>query len=664
MNATLTSTLVMKMIDGITGPSNRAAAALRALRQSADGVNSGGGRLEAAAGHLRRAAASHQKLLNELKAKFVVSAAATTAFAAALRIPIKAAADFETALTNIAQKADMTGERAAALGANLKKMAVDLRQSASSLATGIDTLVGMGLDPSSAETMIRPIAKAATAYQASIEDLSNASYAALQNLKIAPNEIAKALDIMAKAGKEGAFEIKDMAQYIPSLAAAYQALGQKGTPALADLAAALEVVRKGTGDSATAANDLENVLQKIQSPETRKRFQELGIDIRKALQQGAKEGRSPLEVLVEQTNKALKGDLSKLGDIFADKQVQEGLRALILNYQEYLRIREEAGKASGVVDKDFETRLTTMQAKIDAFTAAMQNLSITVGTALAPAIGALLDQLTRLATALDSVIQAHPQLASGALLAVGGLLALRTAVIGLRISMLALSIVPLTSLAKIAELGSVGVSGGLLATAGGIGAIAAALATLEQYEPSIMKWEELFRPKGKDGKPVGQLPPPSGGMPQMVGAGMFGRAGQIVNEWIRHTYANLPTKQEFDKSFYGATAGKGFDSPLLQPDSAFEKSRKEIVPKNVQSQVTVEGVDHAQGQLSSLKSSLDEVGAVQAAPGVVVTGVDAALAKLRELKNMIASINSSTVAPRVSSHVPAMADTGGGGQGW
>lgn len=104
--------------------------------------------------------------------------------------------------------------------------------------------------------MMSPIGRAATAYRAEIEDLAKAGYAAFDNLKVKAEDFGRALDVMAQAGKEGAFELKDMAQHFPSLTAAAQALKMGGLDGVAKLAAMLQIARKGAADGsedATAA---------------------------------------------------------------------------------------------------------------------------------------------------------------------------------------------------------------------------------------------------------------------------------------------------------------------------------------------------------------------------------------------------------------------------
>ena len=343
-----------------------------------------------------------------------------TAMAVPIIAGVKAGQEFESKMTDIAQKADLSRAAAAAMGVELLKAGRAANQLPAAMQDGVDTLAGFGLDPRQAAVMMRPIGRAATAYKAEIADLAAASYALHDNLKVPIADTQKMIDAMAAAGKAGAFEIADMAQHVPALAAAYQGLGQKGVAAGTDLAAALQIARKGAGDSATAATNLGNVLQKITSPATVKAFEKMGVDLPAALKRMYAEGKTPIEAIAELTNKTLKGDLSRMGYLFEDAQVQAGLRPLIQNMEEYRRIRAEAGNAGGTTDRDFAERMrdsaeASKQLKVNA-----ETLAIQLGTVLLPTVNDLLGKAAAMAGRLGDWAQRHPTLTKAvALLAVG-----------------------------------------------------------------------------------------------------------------------------------------------------------------------------------------------------------------------------------------------------
>ncbi len=330
---------------------------------------------------------------------------------------VVAAQQFESGMTDIAQKADLTRAKAAQMGEGLLAAARAANQLPESLQQGVDVLSGFGLDPSKAVQMIAPIGRAATAYKAEIADLAAASFANLDNLKVPIEQTARAIDVMATAGKAGAFEMKDMAQYFPTLSAGYQALGQKGVGAVADLSAALQIARKGAGDSATAATNVANILQKITSPATVRAFQKMGVDLPKALKKLYAEGKTPLEAIAELTNKTLKGDMSKLGNLFEDAQVQQGLRPLIANMEEYRRIRAQALAAGGTTDRDFAERMKDSAEQTKRLQVSGTALGITLGTKLLPTVNAVLERANAFTDRVTKWTAANPGLARS--LAVG-----------------------------------------------------------------------------------------------------------------------------------------------------------------------------------------------------------------------------------------------------
>ena len=322
----------------------------------------------------------------------------------------RAAQAYESTMTDIGQKADLSRPKTEALGKGLLIAARAANQMPADMQAGVDALAGMGASVPDAVAMMTPIGRAATAYKAEIADLSNASFAATDNLKVPIAQTQRVIDIMAAAGKAGAFEIKDMAGVFPSLTASYQALGQKGAGAVADLAAGLQIARKGAGDSASAGTNLANVLQKIASPATNKAFEKMGVNLPNALKKAYQEGKTPLEAIAEITNKTLKGDLSKLGYLFEDSQVQQGLRPLIQNMALFRKIRSDAMKSDGTTDRDFAERMKDSAAQSNALKTNAATLAITLGSQLLPTVNSGLATLNNFATWIGDAARRHPTL--------------------------------------------------------------------------------------------------------------------------------------------------------------------------------------------------------------------------------------------------------------
>lgn len=370
--------------------------------------------------------------LDKARAGLVDAAGAYYTLKSAIGAPIRAAANFETVLEDIGQKADVPVEKLGELGDKIKSVAHDTNMGAMQIGAAVDALAGRGASLDVALTASEPIGRAAVAYRAATDDLAAASWAAVDNLKVPANQIENALDAMAQAGKDGAFELRDMATYFPSLGAAYQGLGQKGVPAVADLAAALQVVRKGTGDASTAATNLQNVLQKVYAPATIKRFGEAGVDVHAEMEAAAKRGLTPIEAIAELTDKTLGGDLSKMGTLFEDAQVQAGMRSLIQGLKEYRDIRAKAMGADGVVDEDYQRRIETAQGAMDRWNQSVENLSLTIGATLIPVLNNALDRVVPIIGKVGEWAATNPELASTIATTTAGVVAFRGAVAAIR----------------------------------------------------------------------------------------------------------------------------------------------------------------------------------------------------------------------------------------
>ena len=331
--------------------------------------------------------------------------------AAPLILAAKAAMDFQSGMSDIRIKADLTAAESDKMKASILAAAGAAKQLPESMRQGVDVLAGAGLDPRIAVQALEPIGKAATANFGTIEDLSKTSFAAIDNLKVPVGQLGLALDAMASAGKAGNFEMSDMALYFPQLTASAQALGQHGVAAVADLAAALEIARKGTGDAASAATNVQNLLAKINSKQTIDTFKkDFGVDLPAAMKKAAAEGKTPIEAIAELTKQMTKGDLSKIPQIFSDMQVQQALLPIIQNMDQYRKLRDDALHAQGTVNAAFAIKSKEAEANTRQLQASLANLALVVGDKLLPRLTPLVDDISKIIAVTADWAAAHPQL--------------------------------------------------------------------------------------------------------------------------------------------------------------------------------------------------------------------------------------------------------------
>ncbi|MBG6118784.1 TP901 family phage tail tape measure protein [Sphingobium sp. JAI105] len=384
--------------------------------------------------------AAMQRRGEDLKGKGRDNVVGGATMAAPIILAVKAAADFSSGMVDIQQKADLSDAATRRMADNIVNAAAAAKQMPEAMRAGVDVLSGFGIDPRLATRMIAPIGRLGTAFKVEIADGAAAAYANLNNLKVPVGQTARALDVMAAAGNAGAFEVKDMARHFPGLTAQMQALGQKGVPAVADLSAALQIARRGAGDADEAANNVQNLLSKINAPATVKAFEKnFGIDLPAALKAAYAKGKTPLEAIAELTKKATGGDMTKLGYAFEDMQAQSALRSMILNMEDFQKMRSQIAASSGTVDRAFNQRVAadaTVQWR--AFLGTASRLAIVLGTTLLPVGTEVMGMMSGAAESVAAWAQANPGLAAGIMKGAAALITLR---VGLGVAQYALGAV-------------------------------------------------------------------------------------------------------------------------------------------------------------------------------------------------------------------------------
>ncbi len=380
----------------------------------------------------RRAAnlANRERLGGALMGSVGTVAAASLAMAQ----PIANAANFQRENQLIGNTANMTRQQVMALSQAILSESRITNQSADNLQKAVGFLVAAGMDGAQAQASIRTIGRTATASGADIEDLSRAAFTLQDSLKIDPAGLQDALDMLAVAGKEGNVELKDLAKVLPVLGAGFTSLKMSGREAAATMGAALEIARKGTDSADKAAVNFDNFLSKIMSPTTiNKAKQAFGVDIVALIKKAQDGGKNAFEAAMKAVIEATNGDQAKIAALFQDQEVQKFIRPMIQNWDEYLRIKDKAlNQSTRTTDRDFAKMMDTDSEKMKGAKIAADNLSKAMGAALSPAVGDASLKLGSLMDRMTAFVQANPKLIASTTKAVVGVVAMRTAVLGLR----------------------------------------------------------------------------------------------------------------------------------------------------------------------------------------------------------------------------------------
>lgn len=299
-------------------------------------------------------------------------------------------ADLDRRMTRLGITAEATSAQVEAGTARIRDIARQYAVPVEEALKGLEALVAQGKELPEALGMMDAIVKAAQASGASIEDMSNSAGTMMTNLKFTLADLPAAFDRLAYAGKKGQFELKDMAQYFPQLAAAWANVGQKGPDKLADLAAATQIIRKEAGNAERTFNGIRDLLAKINTTEVQNNFKKMGVDLEGGLKKGAAAGRPLFDVLVELTEKALKGDMAKLPKLFGEIDSRTAISALINLKKEFRELRSEIQSgAVGTIDNDIVRVTNDAQASIDRLANSWSAASVAVGKFVAEATPAI-----------------------------------------------------------------------------------------------------------------------------------------------------------------------------------------------------------------------------------------------------------------------------------
>lgn len=303
-------------------------------------------------------------------------------------------ASLEERINRIAINADRGAETVEPTIARLQKLAYDTGTGFDSIVEGVETLVASGRSLDESLSFLPSVAVTAQASGADLKDIALSADALAGSMHINANQMQNAFDILVAGGKAGKFELKDMSRYLPSLLPSFAALGYKGTEGLQKIVAMLQIIRNQTGVSEEAATDLANVFQKIYSQETANKFKKFGIDLPKRLDAARKSGKDVLEVLLDLTNQATKGDMSKLSLLFQDAQVQAGIRALMSQRDAMHQLNTELGHVDGSSLRDFNQIMEGSASKIRQMSDLWGRLMTQVGSGVATVATPALQKLT------------------------------------------------------------------------------------------------------------------------------------------------------------------------------------------------------------------------------------------------------------------------------
>lgn len=307
---------------------------------------------------------------------------------------IKAHADLETALTDLAATTEVSNEKISEARARFEKAAPKLGVTAKEIASVAQSLAASGLDFETSTRAAPDIVRTAKATRANLDEVAGAAGGLLGPLGITVDRLQGALDIVAKGGKFGKFELRDAARELPELGAKARTAGLTGEKGTAALAAQAKIVRDVSGTSSEAATALGRLYDYVFSPTLAKSFRDIGVDLAKEIRAGAAAGLGPLDVVLEQARaKGVDKDPAKLGSLVGADEPRRALAALLR--EDYRPLRDQIlSEAPGTIETDFQRHAKTTTESMARLGAATDTAFGALGEAFAPAVNRAADAMS------------------------------------------------------------------------------------------------------------------------------------------------------------------------------------------------------------------------------------------------------------------------------
>ena len=181
-------------------------------------------------------------------------------------------ASFDRKMTDIGVTADATKEELEGATVAVRAISQASAMPVDQTVEGLDSLVAAGRKLPDAMAFLPSVVRTARAASAEVVDIARSADAMGESFKIASSDMEKAFDVVTFLGKEGKFELKDQARYLPSIAPLAATRRLDGIDGLTRIGAALQVIRKNAGTAEEAAASMTDVLGKLDSDETIKKF--------------------------------------------------------------------------------------------------------------------------------------------------------------------------------------------------------------------------------------------------------------------------------------------------------------------------------------------------------------------------------------------------------
>lgn len=431
--ATLTSQLVIELLDRVTGPARRVGNAMAGISQRITEAGRApvdfGTRLDAAITRNNRA-------LADARGGVVDAVASFYALREAIGAPIQAAAAFESAMADVVKVVDFpTPEAFTQFQQDLFALSREIPIAVNGLA---EIAAAAGQAGIAGQDLIRftdAAARIGVAFDISAEQAGGSMANLMTALNLSIDEtvsLADAMNHLSNSQASTAADILDVVQRVGAQATMFGFTAEQTSA----FASAMLAAGAQSEVAATSFRNMGAALTRGSAATRgqREAFQELGLDaerVARSMQENAVEttidvlrriGQLPAEQRAAISSQLFGNEARALGPLLTNLGLVEETLGMVGDRAQY------AGSAFA----EFEARNNTFQANMQRFQNLLTELQISIGNALLPAISRLAEAVGPLITRLADLANAYPDVTLAVVGATGAVIAFRGAMAALR----------------------------------------------------------------------------------------------------------------------------------------------------------------------------------------------------------------------------------------
>jgi TP901 family phage tail tape measure protein len=384
--------------------------------------------------------------------------AAGVGMAAGLGIAVKTASDFEAQISRVGAIAEATDSELSALRESAMQLGASTSKSAKEVALGQESLAALGMTANEIIASMPGVISAAEASGSDMAQTAEVMASALNIFNMEASQSTKVADVLAQTANQSAADLTDM-QY---------ALKYAGPPAAAlgisleELSASIGIMTNAGMGGEQAGTSLRGALISLLNPSEKntKLMESMGIAVT-----DAKGNFVGLSGLVQNLSDSMSGmtDTQKAANLasIVGTEAVSGMLSLMKAGPAQIDKMTASLEASGGASAETAAKMKdNLKGALEQMGGAFETLSITVGTALTPAIKTVAEGITSMVNAFNAL----PSGVQTTIAVIAAVTALFLLLVGPLLILVAMIPAITTGFAAIA--GAFGVTAGVLA--GGI----------------------------------------------------------------------------------------------------------------------------------------------------------------------------------------------------